>query len=49
MDWQSALVLLAVAAAALYVGRALWPRRGKKAGGCANCSAAPPTERDDYV
>jgi hypothetical protein len=47
MDWQNALVLVLVAAAAFYVARALWPRR-RADKGCANCDASP-QRRDDYV
>ena len=47
MDWQTAIVLAAVAAALVYVVRSLWPRR--RAGkGCADCAASP-RRRDDYT
>jgi hypothetical protein len=47
MDWQTAIVLVVVAAAVVYVVRSLLPRR--RAGkGCANCAASP-RRPDDYT
>jgi hypothetical protein len=47
MDGQTWLVLLIVAAAALYVGRALWPARETRSG----CSSCPQNRHrtDDYI
>lgn len=47
MDGQTALVLLIVVAAALYVGRALWPVRDPQRG----CGSCPHNRNriDDYV
>jgi len=47
MDVQTFLVLPIVAAAAVYVGRRLWPRRREKAG----CESCPQNRNrtDDYA
>ena len=47
MDSQTLIVLTVVAAAALYVGRRLWPARQKQAG----CGSCPQNRNraDDYV
>lgn len=46
-DWQGLIVIAVVVAAALYLGRGLWPRR-RGAAGCTNCAAAT-RKRDDYT
>ncbi|MBI3301191.1 MAG: FeoB-associated Cys-rich membrane protein [Deltaproteobacteria bacterium] len=47
MDSQTLIVLMIVAAAALYVGRALWPARDAQPG----CGSCPHNRNrtDDYV
>lgn len=47
MDWQTILVCATVTAAALYVVRALWPKR-KATAGCGSC-ARNPGRTDDYT
>jgi len=48
LDWQNALALMLVAAAAVYVGRAAWlairAKRSRGCGGCPACPAEKPTD-----
>jgi hypothetical protein len=47
IDLQTLLVVVAVAAAAVYVARSYWPRK-KGPPGCTSCPANP-NRRDDYA
>jgi hypothetical protein len=50
VDWQLAIVVMCVLAAAAYVARAAWrtwhPKPGSCGGGCGCAKPAPPAETD---
>jgi len=47
VELQTALVAIAIAAAAVYVARSVLPRK-RTSGGCTSCPANP-NRRDDYT
>ena len=50
VDWQNAITVGLVAAAAVYVIRRLWyVGRGRQTGGCGTCSDCPAPDRDTLI